>query len=67
MSEESKDIIGQILWFSMFLSPFICIILCWKFLEIKTLFRVIIGLIAGNSNLCQTFMDTKKGCLYQAT
>lgn len=47
MSEEFKDIIGQILWFLMFLSPLICIILCWKFLKNKKLYRIIIGLILG--------------------
>lgn len=47
MNEEFKDIIGQILWFLMFLSPFICIVLCWKFLEIKKLSRIIIGLFLG--------------------
>lgn len=47
MSEDSKDIIGQILWFLMFLSPLICTFLCWKFLEIKKLFRIILGLILG--------------------
>lgn len=47
MSEETKDIIGQILWFLMFLSPLICIFLFWKFLEIKKLYRIIIGLLLG--------------------
>jgi len=47
MNEETKDIIGQILWFTMFLSPLICIFLCWKFLQIKKLFRIVIGLILG--------------------
>jgi len=47
MNEEFKDIIGQILWFLMFLSPFIGMILCWKFLEIKKLSRIMIGLFLG--------------------
>ncbi len=47
MNQESIDSIGQILWFLMFLSPLICLFLCWKFLEIKKLFRILIGLLLG--------------------
>jgi hypothetical protein len=47
MSEETKDSIGQILWFLMFITPLISTILCWKFFEIKKIFRIIIGLFLG--------------------
>jgi hypothetical protein len=47
MSEESKDVIGQIVWYLMFLSPIICMILCWKFLEFNKVWRVIIGFLLG--------------------
>jgi len=47
MNEETKDFVGQILWYIMFLSPLICIVLCWKFLEVKKFIRIIVGLVLG--------------------
>jgi hypothetical protein len=39
------DIIGQILWFAMFLTPVVTIPLAWKLLPFKKVYRIIIGLL----------------------
>lgn len=40
------DLIGQILWFTMFVTPAIIIPLTWKRMKgVKKIFRVIIGLL----------------------
>jgi hypothetical protein len=39
------DILGQILWFSMFATPLITIPLAWKFIKEKKAVRLIIGIL----------------------
>lgn len=45
MTEESKDIIGQVLWFAMFFTPLITIPVAWVLFKVKKVYRVIIGLV----------------------
>lgn len=45
MTEESKDILGQILWVAMFFTPLITIPVAWVVFKIKKVFRIIIGLV----------------------
>ena len=39
------DTIGQILWFAMFLTPFVTIPLAWKLVPFKKVYRIIIGFL----------------------
>ena len=39
------DVIGQILWFAMFLTPLLTIPLVWKQKKIKKIYRIMIGLL----------------------
>lgn len=39
------DLLGQILWFSMFGTPIFTIPFAWRLMETKKIFRVIVGLI----------------------
>jgi hypothetical protein len=45
MTEEFKDTIGQILWFAMFGTPLLTIPFVWKFIKVRKVYRVIIGLV----------------------
>lgn len=38
------DLLGQILWFSMFGTPFFTIPLAWRLMDTRKIFRVIVGL-----------------------
>jgi hypothetical protein len=39
------DTLGKILWFLMFATPLVTIPLTWKFLKIKKVYRIVIGLV----------------------
>lgn len=45
MTEESKDIFGQVLWFAMFFTPLITIPVVWVLFKVKKVYRIIIGLV----------------------
>ncbi len=47
MTENFKDTIGEIFWFTMFLAPIIIMFFVWKFLKIEKIYRIIIGIILG--------------------
>jgi hypothetical protein len=38
------DLLGQILWFSMFATPIFTIPLAWRLMDTKKIYRVIVGL-----------------------
>ncbi len=44
MTEEFKDTVGQVLWFAMFATPLLTIPLTWKFLQVRKIYRIVIGL-----------------------
>jgi hypothetical protein len=39
------DLLAQILWFSMFITPVITIPLAWRLMDTKKIYRVIVGLL----------------------
>jgi hypothetical protein len=39
------DLFGQILWFAMFGTPLLTIPLAWRIMDIKKVYRVVIGLL----------------------
>jgi transposase len=45
MTEEFKDTIGEVLWFAMFATSLFTVPLIWKYLKIKKVYRIIIGLL----------------------
>ena len=45
MKEEILDLIGGVLFYAMFATPFLTIPLVWKILPINKIYRVIIGLL----------------------
>ncbi|MBK6444495.1 MAG: hypothetical protein IPO49_12805 [Bacteroidetes bacterium] len=45
MTEETKDILGQVLWFAMFATPLLTIPLTWKFLRVLKIYRLMFGLL----------------------
>ncbi len=47
MTENLKDTIGEIFWFTMFFAPIIIMLFVWKFLKIEKIYRIIIGVILG--------------------
>ena len=60
MSEENKDIIGQILWYLMFFMPIICVVIFWKYFKVQKALRIIIGLILGIICIVWMYIKTKK-------
>jgi len=43
--EMNMDSLGQILWFSMFITPLLTIPLAWRLLPINKIYRIIAGLL----------------------
>jgi hypothetical protein len=39
------DRLGEILWFAMFATPLLTIPFAWKWLSIKKIYRVVVGLL----------------------
>jgi len=45
MTEETTDMIGQIFWFLMFVTPLITFPWVWRFYKVQLIYRIIIGLV----------------------
>jgi len=45
MTEETTDMIGQIFWFFMFVTPLITLPWVWRFYKVQLIYRIIIGLV----------------------
>jgi hypothetical protein len=49
MTEELKDTVGQVLWFAMFATPLLTVLLVWRVFKVRKFYRVIVGLILAAS------------------
>lgn len=45
MSEQTIDLLGQILWFAMFTTPLITVPFVWRFFKVRKVFSLLIGLV----------------------
>jgi len=47
MNNDCLDTIGGILWYTVFIAPFLSVFFVWRFIKIQKAWRIMLGILLG--------------------